>query len=239
MARSFRGSMEFSVLGPLRVVGPDGPVEIRGAKERLLLAHLIAYAGRTVGTAELIDGLWGDDPPRSAGKSLQNCVLRLRNTLEPARAGAPTVLVTEGQGYRLSVESQRIDAERFARLLAAAERGQAQERLQVLGDALDMWRGGAYAGQVKSSAIAAEATRLEELRLVAVEDRCAVQLELGRSSTVIAELERHVAQHPLRERLWGLLVLALYREGRQGEALGAHERARTVLAEAAADRPGA
>ena len=104
MARSYRGSMEFSVLGPLRVVGPDGPIEIRGAKERLLLAHLIAYAGRTVGTVQLIDGLWGEDPPRSSGKALQNCVMRLRNALEPQRAGAPTVLVTEGHGYRLSVE---------------------------------------------------------------------------------------------------------------------------------------
>ena len=108
----------------------------------------------------------------------------------------------------------------------------------MLGDALDLWRGGAYAGQVESSAIAAEATRLEELRLVAVEDRCAVQLELGRNSAVIAELERHVAQHPLRERLWGLLVLGLYREGRQGEALGAYERARTVLAEELGIDPG-
>ena len=133
MARSYRGSMEFLVLGPLRVVGAKGPVEIRGAKERLLLAHLIAYAGRTVGSAELIDGLWGDDPPRSAGKALQNCVLRLRKALEPDRAGTPTVLITEGHGYRLSVESQRVDAERFARLLAAAEQVRAQERLRVLG----------------------------------------------------------------------------------------------------------
>ena len=102
--RPYSDAVDFSVLGPLRVEGPDGAIEIRGAKERLLLARLVAARGRMVTASELIDTLWGEEPPASAAKSLQTFVLRLRNALEPDRAGSPTVLLTEGPGYRLALD---------------------------------------------------------------------------------------------------------------------------------------
>src|SRR5215207_1491577 len=100
---SYRSNMEFAVLGPLQVSGELGPIDIAGAKERTLLAHLVACAGRIVTADELIDSLWGDAPPRTAAKSLQTYVLRLRNALEPERRGSPRLLVTDGPGYRLAV----------------------------------------------------------------------------------------------------------------------------------------
>ena len=234
--------MDVSVLGALRVTNAHGPVEIRGAKERALLAHLVAYAGRMVPAADLVDSLWGDDPPRSAAKSLQTYVLRLRNTLEPGRNGSPSLLVTEGPGYRLAVDPECVDAERFSQLVALGRRALADGRSQVaagtLDQALGMWRGPAYAGFESTSFGQAEARRLEELRLAAIEDRLTAELECGRTSVVVAELERLVAEHPLRERAWGLLALALYRSGRQGDALGALRRASEVLADELGIDPG-
>ena len=119
---SYRDRVDFSVLGPLRVGTAQGRLEIRGAKERTLLAHLVACAGRMVPATDLIDSLWGDDPPPSAAKSLQTFVLRLRNTLEPDRNGSPTLLVTDGAGYRLSIDPSDVDAVRFAHLAALGRR---------------------------------------------------------------------------------------------------------------------
>ncbi|MGY1810146.1 BTAD domain-containing putative transcriptional regulator [Blastococcus sp. SYSU D00669] len=233
--------MEFAVLGPLQVVGPDGPVDVVGAKERALLAHLVAAQGRMVSTEELIDNLWGEQPPRTATKSLQNYVLRLRNVLEPERNGRPHILVTDGRGYRLAVPDDAVDARRFATLVELGRQaladGRAEAAASTLTEALALWRGPAYAG-LPDRACGGEARRLEELRLVAVEDRIAAQLEQDREREVVPELEQLVHEHPLRERLWYLLVLALYRSGRQADALAAYSRAREVLlAELGAD-PG-
>lgn len=234
--------MDFSVLGPLRVSNGAGPVEVRGAKERTLLAHLVASAGRMVPSSDLIDSLWGDQPPRSAAKSLQTYVLRLRNALEPDRNGSPTVLVTEGPGYRLAVERTAVDAERFAGLVALGRRaladGRAEAAVATLSDALELWRGPAYAGFEATAFGQAEARRLSDMRLAALEDRCAAELELGRASAVVPELERLLGEHPLREGLWALLVLGLYRSGRQGDALAAYDRARGVLADELGVDPG-
>ena len=114
--------VDISVLGPLRVEGPAGLVEIRGAKERLLLARLVAATGRLVPTSDLIDTLWGEQPPASAAKSLQTFVVRLRNALEPERQGNPTLLLTEGPGYRLALDQGQVDAGRFVRLAAMGHR---------------------------------------------------------------------------------------------------------------------
>ena len=239
MERSPYGDpVRFAVLGPLRVDLPAGQREIRGAKERLLLAHLVARAGSTVPVTDLVEALWGEDPPRTATKSLQTYVLRLRNTLEPDRAGAPAVLLTEGGGYRLAAEPEQLDFRRFERLLARAEDGPVRERLELLDEALELWRGPAYAGLADGGVLGAEATRLEEMRLDALADRCELQLGSGRARAAIAELQRLVAEHPLRERLWALLVTGLYREGRQADALGAYERARTHLADELGIDPG-
>ena len=117
--RPYHLAMRFSVLGPLVVHGPRGPVDVVGAKERTLLAHLVAAGGRVVTADELSVSLWGDQPPRAPGKALQTYVLRLRNALEPERRGVPTIVVTEGSGYRLAVGEHEVDARRFAHLVTA------------------------------------------------------------------------------------------------------------------------
>lgn len=235
---SYRDRVRFSVLGPLRVDGAAGPVEVKGSKERTLLAHLVAAGGAVVGVEDLVDGLWGEQPPRTAAKSLQTYVLRLRNALEPNRAGAPSVVVTDGRGYRLVTVPDAIDAQRFSRLLGLAGRGGTRERLAFLVQALELWRGPAYAGLMDNAVLRAEATRLEELRMGAIEDRWEIELELGGARRAAAELHSLTSAHPLRERLWRLLVTALYRDGRQAEALAAYEHARSHLAEELGIDPG-
>lgn len=239
---TYRAGMEVSVLGPLRVTGRSGAVEIRGAKERTLLAHLVAASGRMVPTGDLVDSLWGDAPPRTAAKSLQTYVLRLRNALEPDRDGAPTLLVTEGAGYRLDTEQVRVDGHEFERLVRLArqalDEGQPQAASTAAADALGLWRGPAYAGFEDTGFGRAEARRLEELRLSAVELGLTADLRRGRSGAVVAEAERLVGEQPLQERWWQLLVLALYREGRQSDALAAYQRARQTLADELGVDPG-
>ena len=240
-ALTYIDPVDISVLGPLRVESPAGQVEIRGAKERLLLARLVAAAGRLVPTSDLVDTLWGDEPPASAAKSLQTFVVRLRNALEPDRRQAPTLLLTEGPGYRLAIDHGLVDAERFARLAGMGRRALAEGRPdsahQTLTEALTLWRGPAYAG-FDADFARAESRRLDELRLAAMEDRLSADLALGRAGQAVPELERLVVEHPLRERLWEMLVTALYRAGRQGDALGAYERARTRLSEELGVDPG-
>ena len=241
-ARPYSDPVEYSVLGPLRVESSRGPVEIRGAKERLLLARLVAARGRLVPASDLVDTLWGDLPPPSAGKSLQTFVLRLRNALEPERNGNPTVLLTEGPGYRLALDPSQADAERFAQLARMGERcltdGRPEAAAATLTEALEMWRGPAYAGFDGAAFAVSEARRLEELRMAAVEGRLGAELALGRAGAAVPELERLVGEHPMRERLWEMLVAALYRAGRQGDALGAYARARTVLSDELGIDPG-
>jgi WD40 repeat protein/DNA-binding SARP family transcriptional activator len=235
LGRLNRPRLDFSVLGTLQVRGDDGPVDLPSPLERALLAHLVAQAGRTVSTDELIDTLWRETPPRTAAKALQNHVLRLRNVLEPERDGSPVVLVTDGSGYRLDVVDDAIDARRFEHLVALGRRAYQEGRLdaaaRTLGDALALWRGPAYAGLESTQFASREARRLEELRLVALEDRIASDLDLGRARETVAELESLVHEHSLRERFWQLLVIALYRADRQADALAAYSRARDVLDE--------
>lgn len=240
--RFYHRGMDFAVLGPLRVTGLHGPVELGGLKERTLLAHLVAHVGEVVGSEQLIDSLWPVDPPRTAAKSLQTYVLRLRNALEPGRGASPQLIITEGAGYRLAVDPQSVDAHRFIRLAALGRRalaeGRAEAAAATLREALGMWRGPAYAGFEQTAFGEAEARRLEELRLLSLEDRVSAELDLGRAPELAAELEALVHRHPLRERAWCLLVTALFRAGRQADALAACARARGVLAEELGIDPG-
>ena len=228
-----QSKLEFSVLGPLQVRGDAGQIALPSTKERALLAHLVARACRTVSSDELIDTLWGEAPPRTAAKALQNHVLRLRNILEPNRDGSPVLLVTDGSGYRLNVADDAIDARRFERLAdlgrRALQEGRVEAAAATLSDALELWRGPAYAGLESTAFGGSEARRLEELRLIALEDRVAADLDLGRARETVGELESLVHEHPLRERFWQSLILALYRSDRQADALGAFTRARDVL----------
>ncbi|HYK67845.1 MAG TPA: BTAD domain-containing putative transcriptional regulator, partial [Streptosporangiaceae bacterium] len=234
--------MDFAILGPLRVSERGVPLEVPGAKERTLLACLVARAGQAVPATFLIDALWGDAPPASAAKSLQTFVLRLRNVLEPERGGVPRLLVTVGSGYRLAAGASDVDAARFEVLTERARVALTDRRpdaaFAIAREALAMWRGPAYADFRGIAFADSEARRLEELRHAAVELQWAAAIDSGRASLAVAQLERLVSEHPLRESFWQLLLLALYRSGRPGDALAAYERVRLVLAAELGADPG-
>jgi DNA-binding SARP family transcriptional activator len=215
--------MEFLVLGPLEVRHDGQLIELRGSKRRALLALLILHANEVVRTDRLVDELWGEHPPENAAAALQSHVSRLR------KAVGADVLVTKPWGYVLRADPQTIDLQRFETLVAEARTLAAQERRERLRDALALWRGPALADVASEPALATEVARLDELRLLALEQRIDTDLELGGNPELVAELESLVAKHPLRERLRGQLILALYRAGRQAEALEAYRETRRVL----------
>jgi predicted ATPase/DNA-binding SARP family transcriptional activator len=221
--------IEYRVLGPLEVVGDDGPLPLGGAKQRALLALLLLGANRVVSRERLIDELRGDEPPATAVTSLQVYVSRLRKLLP---SGA---LVTRPPGYLLEIEPDDLDLRRFERLLAQGHEVLAEDDAEraaiVLHQALELWRGPALAEFAHEPFAQAEIARLEDLRLGAVEERIEANLALGRHAHVIGELEALIAEHPHRERLRGQLMLAFYRSGRQAEALEAYRDARAALDE--------
>jgi WD40 repeat protein/DNA-binding SARP family transcriptional activator len=237
--------MRFQVLGPLEVEAADGPVVLGGQKERLLLALLLTRPNQVVPVETLVRGLWGEQPPPTAAKTLQSHVMRLRWALEPGRAhgAAGEVLVTRQPGYLLRVTPGALDAMRFEELTATGRRAlskeEADDAASLLREALGLWRGQAFEEFLDSDVAVAEADRLAELRLAALEDRIEAELRLGRHREVVAELEGLVRDQPLRERLWAQLMLALYRSGRQADALLAYQRARSVLVEELGIDPGA
>jgi DNA-binding SARP family transcriptional activator len=218
-------TLDFRILGPLEVEGDAGPVALGGQRQRALLAVLLLHAGRVVATDRLVHELWGERPPSTASASLQNAVSQLRKVI-----GAET-LQTRAPGYMLAVESGDIDAGRFEAALVAARRAAPTERARLLRQALAMWRGPPLAEFTFESFAQSEIHRLEELRLAAIEQRIDADIESGSPGEVIAELEALVVAHPLRESYWKLLMLALYRSGRQAEALDAYQSARSRLVE--------
>jgi DNA-binding SARP family transcriptional activator len=225
----------------LDVAGADGPVRIAGAKERLVLASLILRAGQVVSRDALVDALWGDDPPTTAVKTLQGYVARVRRALEGAGLG--DAVATRDPGYVLAISADSIDVTDFERRASAGRRalddGDALRAAAELGAALGMWRGDALADCRGGGWVGAEALRLDELRLSTVEDRIDADLMLGGHGALVGELESLVARHPLRERLWASLMLALYRAGRQADAVRAYQRARELLVEDLGLEPGA
>jgi DNA-binding SARP family transcriptional activator len=237
--------MRFQVLGPLEVEADDGPVVLGGPKERLLLALLLTRPNQVVSVEALIAGLWGEQPPPTAAKTLQSHVKRLRRALEPDRnrGAGGEIVVTCQPGYLLRVAPGALDAARFEELTAQGRRalagGQVHDAASLLREALGLWRGQAYQEFTDSDVAAAEADRLAELRLGAVEDRIEAELRLGRHRELVAELEGLVRDQSLRERLWAQLMLALYRSGRQADALLTYQRARSVLVEELGIDPGA
>jgi WD40 repeat protein/DNA-binding SARP family transcriptional activator len=236
--------MRLGVLGPLEVIAESGPVPFGGQKQRVLLALLLTRPGRVVSVDALVQGLWGDEPPRSADKTLQSYVVHLRRALEPdrPRGAAGTVLVTREPGYLLRVGPGELDAARFEQLATRGRRllaaGAAEAAAATLGEALGLWRGEAFEEFPQVDACASEARRLAELRLGALEERVEADLALGRHRELLAELQDLVGGHPLRERLWGQLLVALYRCGRQADALLAYQRARATLVEELGIEPG-
>ena len=225
--------MDFAILGPLRVGGPDGAIELNAAKQRSLLAMLLlSYRDDAVPMHRLIDVLWGEDPPATATKALQVYVSQLRRALGVDR------IVTRSTGYAVRLDPGGLDLERFEALVAKAATAGPEEAAALLREALALFRGPPLADAPLLGPAAAEADRLAEARLSALEQRIDFDLQLGRHAAVIAELESLVAEHPYRERLHEQLMLALYRSRRQADALDAYRRARTALVEDLGLDPG-
>jgi DNA-binding SARP family transcriptional activator/class 3 adenylate cyclase len=232
--------VEFRILGPLEVLDVGRPVALPGGRGRALLALLILHAGEVVSADRLIDELWGESPPPTATTALQGLVSTLRKRLQPARVGgeAGAVLRTVPPGYVLATDPAGVDANLFRRLLEEASGATAAERSARLRQALSLWRGPVLAEFTYQPFAQREITALEELRLVAIEERVEADLALGRHGQLVAELEALVAEHPFREGLRGELMVALYRAGRQAEALGVYRDARQALAEELGIEPG-
>jgi DNA-binding SARP family transcriptional activator/class 3 adenylate cyclase len=222
----------FRLLGPLEVHGDEGPLALGGQKQKKVLAVLLLNAGRVVSTDQLVDAVWGNNAPKTAATSLQNFVSQLRKVV-----GAAT-LVTKPPGYVLRVEPDGLDVNRFVRLVAEARSADLSDRPEILRQVLGLWRGAPLADFTYEAFAQNEIGRLEELKLSAIEQRLDAELELGRHADVVGELESLVAENPLRDQLRCLLMLALYRSGRQAEALHAYQDARRTLVDEFGLEPG-
>jgi WD40 repeat protein/DNA-binding SARP family transcriptional activator len=218
--------MQITLLGPVEAASPEGPVALGGPKPRALLAMLALDAGMPVTAERLIDGLWGDDPPATAAKMVQLYVSQLRKAM--AAHGEPDAIGTRGRAYQLQLGRERVDAGRFERLLA---QGAARE-------ALELWRGPALADVADEPFAAPEIRRLEELRASALEVAIDQDLDAGLHRRLVPEIEALLAKEPLRERLHAQRMLALYRSGRQADALEAYRQARATLVEQIGVEPG-
>jgi len=221
---------EFRILGPLEVAGDDGPLELPAGKPRALLVLLLLHRGEVVSVDRLVDELWGERPPPTAAKNVQGYVARLRRVLGNGE------LLTQTPGYALRVET--LDAAHFEALVDEARHQEPATAAPRLERALALWRGPPLAEFAYEPFAQDEIRRLEELRLAALEDRIEADLALGRHEGVVAELESLAREHPLRERLQGLRLIALYRCGRQADALEAYRTTRRQLVDELGVEPG-
>ena len=229
--------MDFRILGPLEVSHDGRDVPVAGARRRELLALLLLDAGRVVSTDRLMDELWGEHQPAAGATALRVRVSQLRKALH---AGGE-ILVTRAPGYALLVPRDGLDLWRFERGLDEGERALASDprrACEVLSEALAEWRGAPLTDVAYAPFAQAAAVRLEELRATALELRIEAELALGRHARLIGELQELVGRHPLRERLWAQLMTALYRDGRQADALAAYRAARERLIEEIGIEPG-
>src|SRR3989454_4568113 len=221
--------LEFRLLGPVEAVIDGQPVALPAAKPRALLAILLLDRNRVVSVGRLVEDLWGDEPPETATKALQGYVSQLRKAL-----GAERVL-TKPPGYSLRVEEGELDLDRFEQLVREGREllasGDSKAAARRLGEALDLWRGTPFAEFLAEPFARDAGARLEEARLAALEDRIEADLALGRHARLLPELEELVAREPLRERPRAQLMLALYRSGRQADALELYRRTRETLNE--------
>jgi predicted ATPase/DNA-binding SARP family transcriptional activator len=234
--------MDFRILGPLEVSANGERLELGGPKQRALLAMLLLNADEVVSSDRLIEALWADKSPGAARHAVEVNVSRLRKKLGAGRAG-DSALVTRAPGYVLHLESGELDLQRFERLLAEARQARADGdpalAAGALHDADSLWRGRPLADLEFESFARVHVERLEDLRLGAIEERIEADMALGRHGELVAELRRLTGQHPWRERLHTQLMLALYRSGRQADALETFRRARAVLVEQLGIEPGA
>src|SRR5262245_37987666 len=218
--------MRFQVLGPLEVTRERSSVPLGGPKQRAVLAHLIVRANQVVPTDALIDQVWGEEPPESARNVLQTYISHLRSALGTERIEGRT------PGYILHLEPFELDAVRFESLVREAREanGQSDRAASLLREALQLWKGPAFADLGPDGSLVGVIARLNDLHLQALEERIGADIASGRHIDVIGEAEALVREHPLRERLWSHLIVALYRSGRQTDALNAYQRLREILA---------
>ncbi|HXJ62662.1 MAG TPA: AfsR/SARP family transcriptional regulator, partial [Actinomycetota bacterium] len=220
--------MEFRLLGPIEVVEDGRARPIGGPKQRTILAHLVLRANHVLGQDRLIEEVWGADPPPAARSTLRGYLSHLRTAVGPER------LERRSGGYALRADPSAIDFLRFealvveGRTLAATDPAAAA---RTFDRALRLWRGPAMGDLADQPSLQPEIARLEELRLTVTEERIAAELDLGRHRELVPELEILARAHPYRERLWAHLMTALYRAGRQADALSAFQRARGILAD--------
>ena len=232
-------SADIKVLGPIEVTGPGGRADLQGARQRAVLGVLALHAGTVVARERLVDVLWDDDPPRTAVKSLHSHVARVRQAL--SGCGLPGVLHTSNSGYVLNVDADIVDAHRFERCVRTISQelpGDSDSVATRSREALALWRGEAFGDAMLTGWGVAEINRLHELRLTAWEHLWDAELRRGRHGAAVVELERLLVAHPHRERLVGLYMRALYRCGRQVDALDAYRRLRDRLADDLGVDPG-
>jgi DNA-binding SARP family transcriptional activator len=232
------GRMDFRILGTTEVLDGSRLVPLPSGRGRALLVLLLLHAGEAVATDRIIDELWGEEPPRTATTVVQGLVSRLRKALEPDQAATAGIIRTVEGAYRLSVDRASIDADRFRRLLDEARDAPPAARAATLSAALGLWRGPALSDFRYEPFAQRSIAALEEMRIEAIEGRIEADLAIGRAGELVAELKAMVAACPLRERLRGSLMLALYRTGRQAEALEAYQQARSTLVEELGLEPG-
>ena len=227
--------MDFRILGPLEAYDGESQLQLGGTRQRALLGMLLLHAGEVVSSDRLVTELWGEEGRGEGSKALQVAISRLRKALGADRALGETgrLIVTRPPGYELRLEPERLDLGRFEALAKDGRQALAADDPRTaaakLTEALRLWRGPPLADLAYEQFCQGEIARLEELRAAALEDRITADLELGRHVELVAELGELVSRHPLRERLRGQLMLALYRSGRQAEALEAYADARRAL----------
>src|SRR6266498_4164565 len=233
--RPMTAPVDFLLLGPLEARQAGRPLRLGSIKHRVLLAKLLLHANQVVSTDELIDTVWGEQPPLTVRQSLQNHVASLRRAIEAtgAPANPPRTLRTRDPGYLLEVDPDQLDLHRFRRLVdegrGTLDGGEATTAVRLLHEALSLWRGPVLSDVVAAGAAWPELVGIDEERVAALEARLEADLALGRHLEMIGELEGLVRLHPLREHLHGQLMLALYRCGRQADALAAYRAARESL----------
>jgi DNA-binding SARP family transcriptional activator len=231
--------MRFRVLGPLLVWHGSGWVPVPAEQQRVVLAVLLAEAGSAVSTDRLVDAVWADRPPQRAVNTVQAYVMRLRRLLGE---DGHCLITTRGRGYELVAGRDDLDATVFERLVSSGRQeidaGRVETGAARLAQALELWRGRAFADVPTVSSLTCRVTHLEQARLAAQEDHLAALLDLGRHATVVDELHRLVEDSPLRERRWALRMRALAGCGRRAEALEAFQQARRVLQAELGLQPG-
>jgi len=231
------------LLGPLEIVAEGRGLPLRAAKQKTILALLLLHRGEVVSVDQLQEALWGERPPATAPTALQGYVSQLRRVLESGEKGGSSLLVTRSPGYSLSASPEQVDLACFERLAASGREafaaGESGRAAAVLTEALGLWRGPPLADFSYDAWAQAAIARLEEQRLAALEDRIEADLACGRHAELVGELETLVSEQPLRERPRGQLMLALYRAGRQADALATYQNARSALVDELGLEPSA